>query len=510
MKKLMQWFAATVIIGSVLAFPSRAAESASVLLQRGIFAEETEGNLDAAIKIYEQIAAESAANRPVVAQAQYRLAVCYQKKGAKGQAITTLNELLKQFPSEARLSQMAREILAELGQTRSEPVTIRKLPLADASWVMSVSPDGRFIAYMDQDWSSIFIYETASAKTWQAVKADPEGSWSVAFSPDASHIAYDKAGGVWVAKVDGTDPRELFKPDKKLGTIYPIAWSSASGHVLAILRNSAQNLSSLVSLDAKTREMKEIMPSARNSDWSLSADGRYLARLSGRRVTVVDLTSRTEEVLVEDHVQQLVGWSHNDSEFLFSSDQTGAKSLWTIAVKSGQPSGGPRFVKEYADGTGVGGVTRDGSIFYTEDRNSANVFLVSANFETGDILGELRRVTDQFPGVQTTPAWSKDGQKLFLAIQGGQRRFVAVSVPSGQQQDFPVATLFAGIRGYSWSKDGTFLLVDARKLSGSRGTIGGIHRFEPASGKVETMVTAMRQERLDHPRLSPDETAFYL
>ena len=510
MKKLMQWIAATVIIGSVLACPARAAESASVLLQKGIFAEETEGNLDAAIKIYEQIATEAAANRAVVAQAQYRLAVCYQKKGSKEQAIATLNELLKQFPSEGRLSQMAREILAELGQTPTEAVTIRKLPLADASWVMSVSPDGRFIAYMDQDYSSIFIYETASAKTWQAVKADSEGSWSVVFSPDASHIAYDKAGAVWVAKVDGTDPRELFKPDKKLGTINPIAWSSASGNVLASLRNSAQNfIRSLVSLDAKTGEMKEIMPSARNSDWSLSSDGHYLAQRIGRKVTVIDLTSRKEQSLVEDHVLELVGWSHNDSEFLFSSDQTGAKSLWTISMKSGQPSGEPRFVKEYADGAGVGGVTRDGRIYYTEDRNSANVFLVSANFETGDILGELRRVTDQFPGVQTTPAWSKDGQKLFLAIQGGQRRFVAVSVPSGQQQDFPMATLFDKIEGYSWSKDGTFLLVAARKLSSSGGTFG-IHRFEPASGKVETMVTQMRrQEWLYHPQLSPGEKSFY-
>ena len=355
MKKLMQWFAATVIIGSVITFPARAAESASVLLQKGIFAEETEGNLDAAIKIYEQISAESAANRTVVAQAQYRLAVCYQKKGAKGQAIATLQELLKQFPSEARLSQMARGILAELGQTPSEAVTIRKLPLADASEVMSVSPDGRFIAYMDQDYSSIFIYETASAKTWQAVKADdPEGSWSVVFSPDASHIAYDKAGGVWVAKVDGTDPRELFKPDKKLGRIAPLAWSSASGQVLASLRNSAQNLRSLVSLDAKTGEMKEIMPSARNPAWSLSSDGHYLAQRIGGKVTVVDLTSRKEQSLVEDHVLKLVGWSHNDSEFLFSSDRTGVKSLWTIAVKSGKPSGEPRFVKEYLDGTGIG------------------------------------------------------------------------------------------------------------------------------------------------------------
>lgn len=95
MKKLMHWIAATAIIGSVITSPIRSAESASVLLQKGIFAEETEGNLDAAIKIYEQIAAEAAANRAVAAQALYRLAVCCQKKGSKAEAIADHSSLVR-------------------------------------------------------------------------------------------------------------------------------------------------------------------------------------------------------------------------------------------------------------------------------------------------------------------------------------------------------------------------------------------------------------------------------
>ena len=63
-----------------------AAESLSVLLQKGIFAEETEGNLDAAIKIYEGIVKDGEANRSVAAQAQYRLGVCLVKKGKHDEA----------------------------------------------------------------------------------------------------------------------------------------------------------------------------------------------------------------------------------------------------------------------------------------------------------------------------------------------------------------------------------------------------------------------------------------
>ncbi len=402
-----------------------------------------------------------------------------------------------------------REIPVGLGPATSDVVAIRKLPLAGASWILNVSPDGRFIAYVAPDWESVSIYETASATSWEIGKTKTETPWSVVFSPDASQIAYDTAGtSLWVAKTDGSAPRELYARGVKKTTISAVAWSAANGQVLARVRDPVQNISTPVFVDLKTREVKEIKPPDGNADWALSSDGRYLAQGLPRKVTLFDLVSHQETTLVDDHIMRMVGWACNDSEFLYSSDRTGTESLWTIAVKSGQPSGEPRLIKEYADGAGASGVTRDGSIFYSENRNSGNVFLVSANFETGEILGEPRLVTDRFPGVQTTPVWSRNGQKLLLAIEGRQRRFVEVSMESGQQQDFPVATFFDRINRYSSAKDGRFLLVAARKVSGSGGTYG-IHRFEPASGKVETLVSQKSAEWLSHPRLSPDEKSFY-
>jgi tetratricopeptide (TPR) repeat protein len=150
MKNIGESILTAVIVGSVLTPLAKAAESASVLLQKGIFAEETEGNLDAAIKVYEQIAAEAAASRTLVAQAQYRLAVCYQKNGKKDQAIKILNALLQQFPSDAALNPKARRTLAELGATPPEAISVRQVPLpptATGGWMMSLSPDGRLLAH---------------------------------------------------------------------------------------------------------------------------------------------------------------------------------------------------------------------------------------------------------------------------------------------------------------------------------------------------------------------------
>src|SRR5438876_808219 len=97
-------FALAALVGFASPTPGPAAESLSVL-QKAIYAEETEGNLESAIKLYEQIARDAASNRPMVAQAQYRLAVCYQKQGSKDRAVAALNELMKQFPAEAALQQ---------------------------------------------------------------------------------------------------------------------------------------------------------------------------------------------------------------------------------------------------------------------------------------------------------------------------------------------------------------------------------------------------------------------
>ncbi len=53
-----------------------AAEPLSVLLEKGIYAEETLGDLDQAIRIYGQISAKSKAERPIAAQAQFRQGRC--------------------------------------------------------------------------------------------------------------------------------------------------------------------------------------------------------------------------------------------------------------------------------------------------------------------------------------------------------------------------------------------------------------------------------------------------
>jgi tetratricopeptide (TPR) repeat protein len=89
------------VITALLA-PLTFAQTATVQLQRGIFLEETAGDLDGAIAIFRQILAGSDA-RVYEAEAQYHLGACLLKKGNKAQAARAFQTLMQKHPEETTL-----------------------------------------------------------------------------------------------------------------------------------------------------------------------------------------------------------------------------------------------------------------------------------------------------------------------------------------------------------------------------------------------------------------------
>jgi tetratricopeptide (TPR) repeat protein len=90
------------------------AKSSAVLLQEALYAEEVEGNLNSAIKIYEQIIADESAQKPHKAQALYRLGNCYLKLKDEQQAKATFVKLVTEFSDQTEIVAKARPILEEL------------------------------------------------------------------------------------------------------------------------------------------------------------------------------------------------------------------------------------------------------------------------------------------------------------------------------------------------------------------------------------------------------------
>jgi hypothetical protein len=79
------------------------AQAPSELLEKGIYAEETQGDLAAAIKIYERISGTADAERATVAQALFRLGMCYLKSGRKAEATAAFQKLAKDYADQKAL-----------------------------------------------------------------------------------------------------------------------------------------------------------------------------------------------------------------------------------------------------------------------------------------------------------------------------------------------------------------------------------------------------------------------
>jgi len=122
------------ILGAFLALlaasPLARGASAAELLEKGIYAEETKGELKAAAEIYRQIVEDAGADRSLVAQAQLRFGLCQLKLGNKPQAIAALDRLTQEFPDADKLlaivgqqmPQMLDEIVRQIEQNYIQAV----------------------------------------------------------------------------------------------------------------------------------------------------------------------------------------------------------------------------------------------------------------------------------------------------------------------------------------------------------------------------------------------------
>jgi tetratricopeptide (TPR) repeat protein len=100
------------------------AQDPLILLEKGIYAEETLGNLNDAIGIYQQVVIADTASRATSALALFRLGMCYQKSGRADQAQATFAKLLKQYPEQ-------QDLIAQIPGISTGPVALRPAPWAN-------------------------------------------------------------------------------------------------------------------------------------------------------------------------------------------------------------------------------------------------------------------------------------------------------------------------------------------------------------------------------------------
>jgi len=103
-----------IVLTAILPVCIAAAAPASELLQKGLYAEEVEGNIDSAIKIYGEVIKKTDAPRNQIAQALYRQGMCYLKVKDEQAARVSLEKLVNEYSDQVELVQKAQAALDDV------------------------------------------------------------------------------------------------------------------------------------------------------------------------------------------------------------------------------------------------------------------------------------------------------------------------------------------------------------------------------------------------------------
>ncbi len=469
-------------------------QSADVLLGAALHQEEAEGNLEAAIETYKKLLVEYPDNRPLAAQAQFRIGRCYEKLGRR-EAQKAYEEVLSKYTDQPEFASKARDRLAVLLASASVPpkdsrLTIRRVPYMDMYG--NPSPDGKHLAYIDWDTANAAVYEVASGTkrrltedgSWGEVERYPE---NLIWSPDSRQIACTwNMGGqeekyhseLRVVSLDkNSAPKTVISHERY---IWPRDWAPDGLRILCGIQVRGSNLDrALVNVETGAVE-KLNLPSG--SRYRFTPDGDFIlysspsdGKWNPDDIYLFDVESGKTRVLVEHPADDLVvGILPGKDWLLFASDRRGSFDLWGVLFRKGKADGQPLLIKQGLRRFIPLSFTNDGSFYYATRTVTDDVFLADFDPEAQKILGEPRRLSSRWEGTTMDGSFSPDGKRIAYVARRSSRS-VAHAADSLVVQSLEDANAYPVVVDFSefhlshindpcWAADGqSIVLVGRRK-----------------------------------------------
>jgi len=116
--KIKTWMLAAMLAIATVAHG--ATNDLTGLLQKGLFEEEANRDLTAAIANYQSLASAFDKDRQLAATAIFRLGECYRKLGRTNEAVVQYERIVKEFADQQTLVTLSRQNLSGLGSRPSD------------------------------------------------------------------------------------------------------------------------------------------------------------------------------------------------------------------------------------------------------------------------------------------------------------------------------------------------------------------------------------------------------
>lgn len=502
MKKLLIYLLIVGITGIV--HSSVYAQNGQNAFQKGLIQEEGEGNLTKAIEIYNSIVNDGKIDRKLRAKALLHIGICYEKLGDQN-AMRTYQKLISEYADQADIVKIG---LNNLNKIKSDnPVKAKRGIVASQVWnnaqdSYGISPDGRYINYID--WNNISLnvkdLQTGNTRvvseigTWIEPMEFPDNS---VWSPDGKKIAYcwiigsgdDRYRELRIVNVDGSNNKILSTGTRK-NSPWPVAWSSDGKFILGITRGNTEDVNSLnlvmISLqEGDIKFIKTVKSLSQGDQMDLSPDNKYVVYVSRQSpnsknhdIRILSVDGKSDKTLINDPANESSPyWSPDGKEVLFVSDRHGTNDLWKIKVQNGEPIGNVSLViSNISNRTkALLGVSKDNTIFYTSNNVRTDIFI--GDLDAGSSNGPVK-ISNLNTDRNMNPQWSPDGKQLVYSRFDNNR-----NEKLGHPQHFTLydtekktsknmdPNFYGNTIMYQprWSSTGNELLVQGMMKSGQRG-----------------------------------------
>jgi serine/threonine protein kinase/Tol biopolymer transport system component len=374
----------------------------------------------------------------------------------------------------------------------------------------TLSPDGRFVAYVrsEQGQTDIFVQALENGTPVNLTEGSSDDDTQPAFSPKGDLIAFRserEGGGIWVLPTNGGTPRRI----TDFG--YNPAWSAdgseiavaTEGIIEPIMRKMDSEIWIVNLSTGRRRELVRkqddgVQPSwspkgLRIAYWGLPAEG-------ARRIlwTIPAAGGKPVKVLDDGFLNWNPVWSPDGRYLYFGSDRGGSLNLWRLPIEeeSGRVLGEPEPMTTPAMGSGFWSLSRDGRrIVYAANESKANVERLPFDDRTLTATGPSTAITRGSHVIRSCDV-SPDGRWIaFYAVIPREDLFVVRTDGSGQRQLTEDA--FKD-RHPIWSPDGRRLLFYS-----NRGGEYGAWTIRPDDKSLEQVLPA-GSKPLTFPIWSPD------
>ena len=122
------------------------AQNGDDLFRQARAKEVVDGDIPAAIQIYERIVRDFSSNRPLMAQALFQLGECYERLNQQTKSREYFQRIVDQFKDQTDTFARATSRIGPIGD-RTKRVEV-KTPYSDDPTSFAISPDGRSLVYL--------------------------------------------------------------------------------------------------------------------------------------------------------------------------------------------------------------------------------------------------------------------------------------------------------------------------------------------------------------------------